>query len=219
MDITCALFIAVPVMLVGTGHASNGTFMSIVNVGDCLFVPRMLQVILRSSEEDSTDPVKGVCLAHVIVTSSVMLATLLGLSGVLETGNGTLKTVLSIAVAVGCIFSAFILYSGRVRDDAFEYVRANERAESRDARIAPAEDGERPVSPDALRRVADELYLTRRETEVLALLVGGRELDEVGGELCISMSTVKTHVLHIYQKVGVHSKRELVEAVIRESTH
>lgn len=217
LDITCALFIAVPVMLIGTGHLSNGTLMSLVNVGDCLFVPRMFQVILRSSEEDSTDPVKGVCLAHVIVTASVMLATLLGLSGALETGDGTLKTVISIAVAVGCIFSAFILYSGRVRDDAFEYVRANERAEARDARIASVGDAKDAVSSDALRRVADELYLTRREAEVLALLVGGRELDEVGDELCISMSTVKTHVLHIYQKFGVHSKRELVEAVTRES--
>lgn len=218
LDITCALFIAVPVMLIGTGHISNGTFMSLVNVGDCLFVPRMFQVILRSSEEDSTDPVKGVCLAHVIVTASIMLATMLGLSGILETGDGSFKTGLSITVAVGCIFSAFILYSGRVRDDAFEYVKANERAEAHDVRSAPSDDVAGFVSPDALRRVAEDLYLTRREMEVLSLLVGGRELDEVGSELCISMSTVKTHVLHIYQKFGVHSKRELVEAVTRESS-
>ena len=46
LDITCALFIAVPVMLVGAGHSSGEAFMSIVNVGDCLFVPRMLQVVL-----------------------------------------------------------------------------------------------------------------------------------------------------------------------------
>ena len=215
LDITCALFIAVPVMLVGAGHSSGEAFMSIVNVGDCLFVPRMLQVVLRASEEDSTDPIRGVCLAHIVATSSFMLATLLGITGTLGSGDGTLKTAISIAVAAGCIFSAFILYSGRVRDDAFEYVRANERAE---AYGATTEDASGPISPDTLRRVADELYLTRRETEVLALLVGGRELDEVGNELCISMSTVKTHVLHIYQKFGVHSKRELVEAVNRESS-
>lgn len=218
LDITCALFIAVPVLLVGAGHVSNGTFMSLVNVGDCLFVPRMLQVILRSSEEDSTDPLKGVCLAHVLVTASVMLATLLGLSGIFESNGGMLKTAISIAAAVGCIFSAFILYSGRVQDDAFEYVRANERAEAHAAHAEAAESSKSPISLDVLRRVADELHLTRRETEVLALLAGEHELDEIGKELCISMSTVKTHVLHIYQKFGVHSRRELIEAVNRDSS-
>lgn len=211
LDITCALFIAVPVMLVGMGDASHGVFMSLVNVGDCLFLPRMFQVVLRSSEEDRTDPARGVCLSYIVVTASVMAATLLGVTGMLGTSNETVKVAISIVVAVGCVFSAFFLYSARVRDDAFEYIRTNERSGAPASASKP--EAAQGASPDDLRRVAEELYLTRREAEVLALLVAGRDLDEVGAELCIAMSTVKTHVLHIYQKFDVHSRYELIEVL------
>lgn len=218
LDISCALFIAVPVMLVGMGNAYHGIFMSLVNVGDCLFLPRMFQVILRSSEEDRVDPVRGVCLSYIVVTVSVMAATLLGIAGMIMAADDAIRVVVSIVVAVGCIFSAFILYSARVRDDAFEYIKTNERDEVVGPKLGVKEDVGDAVSPDDLRRVVEELYLTRREAEVLALLVAGRELDEVGAELCIAMSTVKTHVLHIYQKFDVHSRYELIEALNRRSS-
>lgn len=213
LDITCALFIAVPVMLVGMGDAAHGVFMSLVNVGNCLFLPRMFQIILRSSEEDRIDPARGVCLAYIVVTASVMAVTLLGMAGVFATANEAIRVVVSIVVAVGCIFSAFILYSARVRDDAFEYIRTNERNEGHDSSRSLVPDAGNLISSDDLRRIAEELYLTRREAEVLALLVAGRDLDGVGVELCIAMSTVKTHVLHIYQKFDVHSRDELIDAL------
>ena len=214
LDITCALFIAVPVMLAGMNNAPSGTFMSLVNVGDCLFLPRVFQVILRSSEEDQIDPVKGFSFSYIIVTLSVMLATLLGLTRILESANGMGTVIVSVCVTVGCIFSAFILYSARIRDDAFEYIRTNERDESSDSPTFPEGSPREEIPSDSLRQITDELYLTRRETEVLTLLLRGCDLEEVGEKLCIAMSTVKTHVLHIYQKFNVHSKRELFEAVV-----
>lgn len=57
-----------------------------------------------------------------------------------------------------------------------------------------------------------ELYgLSAREKDVLAYLLMGRTLQSIGNETFLSYNTVKTHVSHIYQKTGVHSRDELID--------
>jgi len=63
----------------------------------------------------------------------------------------------------------------------------------------------RPEPPAA---VAD---LTSRELEVLRLITLGRSNAEIAGELFISEGTVKTHVTHVLQKLGL---RDRVQAVV-----
>ncbi|MGI9615604.1 MAG: response regulator transcription factor [Acidimicrobiales bacterium] len=53
--------------------------------------------------------------------------------------------------------------------------------------------------------------LTDREREVLEQLAGGRSNAEIGEQLFLSEATVKTHVSHIFTKLGV---RDRVQAVI-----
>jgi ATP/maltotriose-dependent transcriptional regulator MalT len=48
--------------------------------------------------------------------------------------------------------------------------------------------------------------LTRREKQVLALMADGKRNDEMASELFISLPTVKTHVYHIYTKLGVANR-------------
>lgn len=55
--------------------------------------------------------------------------------------------------------------------------------------------------------------LTAREAEVFSLLVGDMELSGIAGELGVSRATVHTHVQHVYGKFGIHSHRELLDAV------
>jgi LuxR family maltose regulon positive regulatory protein len=52
--------------------------------------------------------------------------------------------------------------------------------------------------------------LTPRESEVLALLARHMTNKEIADELVVSPSTIKTHTLNIYGKLGVHSRREAV---------
>ena len=61
-----------------------------------------------------------------------------------------------------------------------------------------------------LARNAD---LTSREEEVLLLLFQRKKLAEISKRLCIEKSTVKTHSKHIYQKLDVHSRAELLALV------
>ncbi len=52
--------------------------------------------------------------------------------------------------------------------------------------------------------------LTERETQVLRLLATYLSSTEMGEELVISPNTVRTHIKHIYDKLGVHSRAEAV---------
>ena len=61
--------------------------------------------------------------------------------------------------------------------------------------------------------VAREFGLTEREAEVMVLLAKGRTRARIQEELYLSSGTVATHARHIYQKVGVHSKQELLDVI------
>lgn len=52
--------------------------------------------------------------------------------------------------------------------------------------------------------------LSERELEVLTLLVQGRSNAEIAEKLTVSVNTVKTHLQHIFDKLGVHDRRTAV---------
>ena len=62
-------------------------------------------------------------------------------------------------------------------------------------------------------QVAREYGLTHREEEVLALLAQGKSVPAIEKDLVISNGTAKSHVRHIYSKLGIHSRDELIEIV------
>jgi len=53
--------------------------------------------------------------------------------------------------------------------------------------------------------------LTESETRVLRYLPTHLGASQIAAELCLSANTVKTHVRHLYLKLGVHSRREAVQ--------
>ena len=54
--------------------------------------------------------------------------------------------------------------------------------------------------------------LTGREIDVLKLLARGRSNKEIGSDLFISETTVKTHVRSIFTKLNVLSRTEAIAA-------
>ena len=55
--------------------------------------------------------------------------------------------------------------------------------------------------------------LTAREADVLARLQQRRSNAQIAAELHVSVETVRTHARHIYRKLGVSSRRELLAPV------
>jgi DNA-binding CsgD family transcriptional regulator len=72
-------------------------------------------------------------------------------------------------------------------------------------------------SPSELAPVLMLAYgLTSREQTVTGLVCRGLSTREIGARLQISESTVQDHLKSIFDKTGVHSRRELVAAILQE---
>jgi DNA-binding NarL/FixJ family response regulator len=82
---------------------------------------------------------------------------------------------------------------------AIERVRAGERVV--DAGILVTDEA---VDDDP----AASSSLTAREREVLVLLAGGHSNREIASSLYVSLPTVKSHLAHIYAKLGAKNRNE-----------
>jgi DNA-binding NarL/FixJ family response regulator len=57
--------------------------------------------------------------------------------------------------------------------------------------------------------------LSAREDEVLSLLADGLGTSEIAGRLYLSESTAKTHITHIYQKLGAANRAQALVTAMR----
>jgi DNA-binding CsgD family transcriptional regulator len=64
--------------------------------------------------------------------------------------------------------------------------------------------------------ISAEYGLSKREEEVMALLLRGNNYESIAKELYITRNTVKAHVNHIFAKVGVRTKQEFIDVVGRK---
>lgn len=88
------------------------------------------------------------------------------------------------------------------------------------AAIRGAVAGQSVLSPPVAARVLEKMRrpdqaLTAREAELLTLLAEGLTNRELGRRLHISEATVKTHLAHIYAKLGVDSRAAAVSIALR----
>ena len=66
-----------------------------------------------------------------------------------------------------------------------------------------------PFVPDDRKR--DELGITRRELEILALVAQGMSNREIAGRLYVSENTVKTHCSRAFDKLGARRRTQAVQ--------
>ena len=78
------------------------------------------------------------------------------------------------------------------------------------ARVRSLQLRARPLGPSVLAT------LTRRESEVLRLLSQGLTQHEIASRLSIKPKTVGTHIEHVLQKLGVHSRAQAVAVAFRD---
>jgi DNA-binding NarL/FixJ family response regulator len=93
---------------------------------------------------------------------------------------------------------------------ADDYVVKPYAADELLARIRSLQARTRPLSGAA------RASLTRRESEVLRMLAQGLTQSEIAGRLGIKPKTVGTHIEHVLQKLGVHSRAQAVALAFRE---
>lgn len=87
--------------------------------------------------------------------------------------------------------------------------------------------GGAPMSPSIARKVVqsfqstsktekDEYKLTVRENEILYSLTEGLTYKEIAEKYFISISTIRTHISRIYEKLHVNSKSQAVALVLKK---
>lgn len=82
--------------------------------------------------------------------------------------------------------------------------------------VVAAARGETVLSPSVATQLLGRMRspqpatLTPRELEILRLVAGGASNREAAAELFISEATIKTHLLHVYDKLGVRDRAAAV---------
>jgi DNA-binding NarL/FixJ family response regulator len=111
-----------------------------------------------------------------------------------------------------------------LRAGASGFVLKDDPPEQLIAAVRTVAAGDALLSPAVTRRVINQFTrvprpspppeldeLTEREREILVLIAEGLSNVEIGARLYISDTTVKTHITHIFQKLGL---RDRVQAVV-----
>lgn len=149
----------------------------------CLFSGRARAAMARSD--------RGLAIAFGTLGASVLVA-------------GILSSAMPSAMAArGGVFSLiFALASLAAIGSSLPQAKADESKGSETGDGAAAKSNE-----DA--KAENFSLLSNRELEIAKLLVTGKSYREIGERLFIAPSTVKTHVLRIYEKAAVKNKVEL----------
>jgi DNA-binding NarL/FixJ family response regulator len=87
--------------------------------------------------------------------------------------------------------------------------------------IRTAAQGKSPLAPNVATRLMqrmrdlDEEALSAREIEVLELVASGTSNKEIAKRLWVSETTVKSHMLHIFDKLGVTDRTAAVTEALK----
>jgi DNA-binding NarL/FixJ family response regulator len=87
--------------------------------------------------------------------------------------------------------------------------------------IRQAARGSSPLTPSVAARIVermrgtDDENLSEREIEILRLVAQGMNNKAIARQLLISESTVKTHMLHTFDKLGVTDRTAAVTTALR----
>jgi DNA-binding NarL/FixJ family response regulator len=130
----------------------------------------------------------------------------------------------AVVILTGHEEEGFVLDA--VRAGARGYVLKARDADHLIRTVRLVAEGNLVIDPDVASNVTSELSPTRtrerepgsltgRELEILQLLASGRTNREIGRELFISPDTVKTHLEHIYQKLGTSDRTAAVAEALR----
>lgn len=89
------------------------------------------------------------------------------------------------------------------------------------AAVRSAAEGDSTLSPVVANRLMTRVRtprtsLTPRELEVLKLVASGSSNRDIGKVLFLSEATVKSHLVHIYDKLGVRSRTSAVAAACEQ---
>jgi len=152
-----------------------------------------------------------------------------GMSGI-EATERIKRTFPEIKVLILTIFEEEEKILSAIQAGATGYILKNTRPGDVVSQIKALHSGGSPISPNVARvlldefrkdntsRVKEDYRLTPREKEIMKGIIEGYTYREIADHCNIASSTVKKHILHIYQKLEVNSKVEFIKKVMNWDT-
>ena len=187
-----------------------------------------LRMFLSSDPEleivgEARDGAEAVRLAHQLQPDVVLMDLLMPvMDGIAATAAIRREVPDTEVVALTSVLEDAAVVDA-VRAGAIGYLLKDTDAHELRRAIKAAAAGQVQLSPQAAARLLREVRtpeksaepLTERETEVLRLLAQGKSNKEIARELQIAEQTVKTHVSHVLDKLGVPSRTQAALYAIR----
>ena len=198
-----------PFMVVGVAMmAWNSMISEFVTVAMSAVADTVLQVVVLLyfvglAKRGVMAPSLSVGMSQGAVQLGVLVGNICGL-GVAHAGF----EMWSVAIVLMCILSVSMAFAPSVN------VREVLIPDSNDADAIfdeLSDDDEECRRRSTIKRLSSECSLSSRESEILDYLSKGRSQPYIREALVLSKNTVATHVKHIYQKLGVHSRQELLD--------
>jgi two-component system, NarL family, nitrate/nitrite response regulator NarL len=143
----------------------------------------------------------GVAITHAVVREQLPTRVLLVSA---FTDSGVVYKALETGAA------GFVSKEAR-REEIADAVLACARGEN----VVPPEVAAGLVSEIRLRKQSDAPALTPREQEILHMIAAGKSLPQIAKELYLGLTTVKAHVQHLYEKLGVSDRAAAVATAMR----
>ena len=151
---------------------------------------------------------------------AVMDINLPGMSGIECVGQLRRQCPTMQVLMLTTYEEADLIFSS-LRAGANGYLLKNMPADELVQAVVDVRAGGAPMSMQIARKVVAHFHqlqktpgdmgqLTRRENEILQLLAKGCLYKEIASQLGISMSTVRTHIHSVYEKLHVQSRTEAV---------
>ena len=144
-------------------------------------------------------------------------------------GSEATRRILALGKPVNIVvltsFHEQDLVQQALKAGATSYLLKNVSAEELAAAIKAAYQGQSVLAPEATaaliratrRNPGVGFDMTKREREVLALLVHGLSNLEISEQLSIGMATVKYHLTNIFSKLGVKNRVEAVTTALEHN--
>ena len=156
----------------------------------------------------------------------VLLDIRMGETDGFEAARGILKVSPDTAVVMLTAYDERRFVVEAVRSGARGYVLKSRDADHLIQTVRLVAEGNMVIDPELVVAVAEELSsaksrnrsaetLTERELEILQLLAFGHTNRDIAQKLFISPDTVKTHLEHIYQKLGATDRTAAVAEALR----
>ena len=205
------LFLAALLQVVLTGNAQESSFLgrrSLVGLEHC-FELLIFMGLAYNYAQRPEGSARAFALFAIIVLA---IPQFLSLDLLYRVGVMDLLSGVDLVVPIAAIASFFVAAPlvGLLTTTVAPY----ERTGSSPAEpAAPGDATPTNWQEELCRKTIAGLDVSSREFDVMLLAYRGYSARNIAQQLAVSESTVKTHLTHLYRKLGIHSRQELIARI------